>query len=120
MSEWIESSSGVKFLCWGELKKEVDNPDDFVVVKMGEKIQGVIESYDFSRDDDGNISEGKFKLKTKEYEEPLLVWLNASMKRQVDELKLDMGDEIQLLYQKDYKAKNGKIGKDVKIRKKVK
>jgi len=116
MSDWIESSIGVKFLCWGELKKSIENPDDAVVIKIGEKIEGIVTMIEPVKDDDGNIEQYKMKIKSKKYDVPVLVWSNASIKRQIDDIGINEGDEIQLIYEKDYKAKNGKIGRDVKVR----
>lgn len=120
MSEWFESSLGVKFLCWGEIKESIDNPDDAVVVKKGEKIQGLIRNIDEQKDKENNITAYKWILDTKEHDKPIVVWTNASILRQITDIqqdhKIDVGDEIQLIYQKDYEAKGGKIGRDIKLR----
>jgi len=115
MSDWLESSSGVKFLCWGELKESIDNPDDAVVVKKGEKLEGIVTSVEEQKDG-SDVVAYKWKIKTKDYDEPVIVWSNASMFRQIQDIGVDTGDVVQLIYQKDYKAKNGKIGRDIKLR----
>lgn len=116
MSEWIESSMGIKFLCWGELKESIENPDDAVVVKIGGKIQGIIQSIDEQKDKEDNVTAYKMKIKTKEHDVPVLIWSNASLFRQIEEIGIAVGNEVQMIYQKDYPAKGGKIGRDIKLR----
>lgn len=120
MSDWIESDLGVKFLCWDEVKDSIDNPDDAVVVKKGEKIQGIIQNIDTDEDKKGNIKAYKWTLKAKDIDKPVIVWSNASMFRQIQDIGVEVGDEVQLIYQKDYEAKGGNIGRDIKLRVKKK
>lgn len=118
--EWLESDSGVKFLCWGKLKDSMDNPDDAVVVKKGEMLQGIITSIEevMDKDESGDeyVRDYKWMLKSKDYDVPIMVWSNASMKRQIDDIGVSEGDEVQLIYQKDYKVKGGNTGRDIKLR----
>ncbi len=116
MSEWQEAGTGVKFLCWGKIKDSIEDPNDAVVIKMTEKLEGLVQRITEEKDKDGNIETYKLFVKTKKYDEPVMVWANASMKRQIADIGVVDGDEIQLIYTKDYKAKNGKIGKEIKVR----
>jgi len=120
MSEWKEAGGNILYSCWGKMKKNAENPEKFVVFEKDKPVQGVIEKVNMTREEDGTITDGNFMLKTKEHEDPILVWVNASIKNQIDELDLQEGDEVQVIYSGKYKAKNGKDGNGVKIRKRVK
>ena len=115
LDEWLESSSGVKFLRWGELKPDVENPDDFIVIKKGESIRGIIKQID-EQILDGDLKAYKWRVETPNCEEPVIIWSNASMFRQIQDIGVNVGDEFMLVYEKDYKSKTGKTGKDIKLR----
>jgi len=110
---WIEEKSGIKFMCWGKLKDSLDK-EDAVVLKEGESLQGKVEHVEFEMED-GEIKAYKFKVKTKEFEEPVLVWSNAAIFRQQQKLKVQQGEEVRFTYNGTYKAKNGKTGHDVTL-----
>lgn len=112
---WIEARTGVKFLCWGELKDSIQNPDDAVVIAKGDKIQGLVSKIDEQKDGD-DIVAYKWNLQAKEYDVPIIVWSNASMFKQIQDIGVDVGDEVLMTYIKDYKTKSGKIGKDIKLK----
>jgi hypothetical protein len=125
LDNWVEVSSGIKFLCWGELKPSITNPDDAVIVNKGDKIQGIIMKIEpkmIKRDDgDEEIDSYMWYLKMKDYDEQVLVWANSSMMKRIDRfaeenIVFEVGDEVELHYVKDYKAKNNKMGREVNIR----
>ena len=119
-AEWQESSGDILYSCWGKIKKDAKDPEKFVVFEEGKPMQGIVKNNNLKRDEDGNIIDGNITLKTKEFEHPILICVNASMKRQLDELQIDVGDEIQVEYTGKYDTKNGKKGNGVKLRKRVK
>lgn len=113
---WIEASSGVKFLCWGKPKepKEGQTKDDFIVVKQGESITGIIERIKPQTEKDETVAYQYF-LRTKELDESVIVWSNASIFRQHEQLDLVEGDEVRFTYMKDYPGQGGKVGRDIKV-----
>lgn len=112
---WIEAKSGVKFLCWGKIKPSIENKEDAVVVKIGETLEGIIEDISEQKDEDGDTTSYKYRIKTKDFDEPVIVWSNASIKRQHDFLDLKTTDKIRLTYVKDYKTSHGKPGREIKV-----
>lgn len=111
---WIEEESGIKFVQWGKLKKKEDE-DVAIVVKQGEHIQGLIERLDEQKDDDGEISQIKYRLKVKGVEEPVILWSNASIIRQHKNLELKEGEEVRFTYVKDYPTQAGNKGREIKV-----
>ena len=111
---WIEEDSNVKFVCWGEKKDKLDE-DDCIVVKQGESLEGIILSISENRDANDEVESYKYRLKVKDEEKEVLLWSNAAIKRQQYSLNLVEGEEIRLTYEGDYKAKNGKVGRNIKI-----
>jgi len=112
---WIEAKSSIKFLCWGEIKPSIENEEDAVVVKVGESLDGIIDNIDEMKDKEGNIESYKYRIMTKEHDEPILVFSNASMRRQHESLGLKEGEVIRFTYVKDYKTKKGKPGREIKV-----
>lgn len=110
---WMEAKRGFYTLRWGELH-EKDNPEETIVVDKGGMIQGLVTKIEEQREED-ELKGFKINLRVKEYNEPVIVWSNKSFFSNLQELDVGVGDEIQLIYEKDYTAR-GKICKSVKLR----
>lgn len=111
---WIEVESGIKFLDWDEYK-EGHSSKDAIVVKDGDKIEAIVTRIDTVLDKDGEITDYKFRLSIKGEDKPVLLWANAAMKRQQEELNIVEGEEIRLHYDGTYPTDKGNSGRNVRI-----
>ena len=110
---WIEAKSGVKFLCWGKLKDNLDK-DDAVVVKENEHIEGLVERLDHLENDQGNMNY-KIRLKTKDIDESVVIWGNAALNRQIEQLEVKEGDKVRLTFEGMYTTNFGGKGYNIRL-----
>jgi len=110
---WIEEEKNIKILCWGKLKDGVDK-NDAVVVKEGESIEGVLSQITPVKDEDEEVSQYKYRLKMKDEKKEVVIWSNASIFRQHENLKLKEGEHIRFTYDGQYSTSFG--GKGFRVR----
>ena len=111
---WIEAKSGVLFIFWDKLKEGYEK-DDGIVMKIGDELVGTIDKIDEIKNKDGEIENYKYTILCEQYEKPVLLWSNASLRRQHEELQLREGEKIKLVYENTYKTKQGKTGRNIKL-----
>jgi uncharacterized protein YbaA (DUF1428 family) len=109
---WETEESNIKFLNWGEKKPDLDK-EQAVVVKKGEELQGIIKKISKDITPDGELTDVRYNLKTKDDDKEILVWCNASMLRQHKSLNIQEGDEIKLKYVDDYETNFGNKGRKI-------
>ena len=115
---WMEEESNVKFLCWGSLKEGLSKDTGFVVT-MGKPIEAdivdlkTIEKKDKAGD---TVCDYKYRLRIKGEDKEILMWSNASIKRQQENFDLVVGDHIEFTYVKDYDTSFGQKGRQIRIR----
>lgn len=118
---WQEQrNSNVKFVDWGELK-EGHEKETCIVIKKGEKLQGLINSIN-QHDVFGYI----YRLKVKDEELEILVTGSKALNRQMmgtgltdEELEkftpVKEGDKVRLTYNGMYTTKSGGKGYDITV-----
>ena len=111
---WVTEKSGVKFVCWNELKEDMKK-EDAIVLKDGDFVEGISESITEERDKEGELVNVKFKIKTKEFEEPVFIWSNASILRQYQKLGIKEGEVLRFTYRGQYDTQFGKKGNRVEL-----
>jgi hypothetical protein len=109
---WIEEESGVKFLCWGQLKPSLTE-NDAITVKIGESIEADI--LRITETDGDEDKQYKYRLQIEGEKKPIIMWSNASIKRQQNTLELKEGEHIRLTYIKDYETQFGQKGRQIKV-----
>jgi len=114
--EWEERSKpSYKFVDWEELK-EGHNPDDNIVVKLHEWVEGQLADVIYK--DDGSIK--AFILKVDGEEKDIWVWSNMKLINQMgfgddDYDEVQIGQWIRISYFGKYKTKSGGQGYDVRV-----
>lgn len=113
MNEWVEEKRGVKFLCWETLKDGVDKDDAFVV-KDGESFEADILKLDKVDDIEG--IRYKYRLHIEGQDKDVLMWSNAAIARQQENLLLVEGEHIKVSFDGFYSTKyKGKKGRNIRI-----
>jgi len=112
--------TNVKFVDWGELKKNHD-ADKTVVVKENEFIQGVVQNIKTH-----DVFGYTYKLSVKDIEEDVMIMGNRSLNKQFmgeglegKELEMftpvEVGDEVKITYHGMYKTESGGKGYSLEV-----